>query len=96
MKKNKTYSWSSTQVDEDLALLENMIFLVQLDKLERCTSAVTLLLGKLVPFVETTFSVLYWLSIWEYPPRCDKPYLLLNGHDCGLSVKALPAASTVL
>lgn len=53
-----TYSWRSAKIQQDLALLEEPILLVQLDEFEGRTGSVPFLLGKLVPFVETTLSVL--------------------------------------
>jgi len=53
-----THSRRSAKIDEDFALLQDMVLLVQLDKLEGCTSAVALFLCELVPLVETTFAVL--------------------------------------
>lgn len=53
----KTYSRRSTQIQQDLALLQESIFLVQLDQLESSSGAVSLLLGQLVPLVETAFSM---------------------------------------
>jgi len=48
---------SSAKIEHDLALLEEAIFLVELDQLESSTSSVSLLLGEFVPLVETTFAV---------------------------------------
>ena len=54
----QTHAWRSTEVDEHLALLEKAILLVELHELERCTRAVALFLGELVPLVQTAFAVL--------------------------------------
>lgn len=48
---------SGAKIEHDLALLEEAIFLVELNQLESSTSSVTLLLGEFVPLVETTFAV---------------------------------------
>lgn len=53
-----TYTRGGTEIQQDLALLEEAIFLVELDQLEGGTGAVSLLLCELVPLVETTLSVL--------------------------------------
>jgi hypothetical protein len=55
---SETYSGRSAEIEHDLALLEEAIFLVELDQLEGGTRAVSLLLGKLVPLVETALAVL--------------------------------------
>lgn len=69
-----TYPWRSTEIQQNLALLEEPILLVELDQLERGSGSVAFLLGKLVPFVKTTLSVLlldrhgkYGGAAW---PRC--------------------------
>ena len=54
----KTHPWRGAKIDKDLALLEEAIFLVQLHELERRTGTITLLLGELVPLVETALAVL--------------------------------------
>lgn len=54
----RTYTWGGAKIQQDLALLEEAIFLVELDQLEGGTSSVTLFFGELVPLVKTTFSVL--------------------------------------
>lgn len=54
----RTYTWRSAEIQQDLALLEEAIFLVELNELEGSTGSVTFLLGELVPFVKTTLSVL--------------------------------------
>lgn len=54
----ETYTWSGAKIQKDLALLEEAIFLVELNQLESGTGSVAFLLGKLVPLVKTTFSVL--------------------------------------
>lgn len=56
--KGLTYTRGSTKIQQDLALLEEAIFLVELDQLEGGTGAVPLLLCELVPLVETTLSML--------------------------------------
>lgn len=53
-----TYPGSGTQIQQDLTLLEEAIFLVELDELEGGTGSVSLLLRKLVPLIKTTLSVL--------------------------------------
>lgn len=53
----ETYTWSGAKIQKDLALLEETIFLVELDQLEGGTGSVALLFGELVPLVKTTFSV---------------------------------------
>ena len=53
-----TYTWRSAKIDEDLALLKEAIFLVELDKLKGSSGSVALLLGQLIPFVETALAVL--------------------------------------
>jgi hypothetical protein len=53
-----TYTRRSTQIDQDLTLLQESILLVQLNKLESSTRSVALLLGQPIPFIQTTFSVL--------------------------------------
>jgi len=55
---SKTYSGGGAKIEHDLALLEEAIFLVELDQLEGGTGAVPLLLGELVPLVETALAVL--------------------------------------
>jgi hypothetical protein len=55
---SRTYSGRRAEIQHDLALLEEAIFLVELDQLEGGTRAVSLLLGELVPLVETAFAVL--------------------------------------
>lgn len=55
---NITYTWRGAEIQEDLALLEEAIFLVQLDQLEGGTGAVSLFLCELIPLVETALSVL--------------------------------------
>lgn len=70
----RTYTGSGTKIQQDLALLEETIFLVELDQLEGGTSAVSLLFGKLVPLIKTTFSVLLLdrhgeLLRWEGGPK---------------------------
>lgn len=57
-----THTWRSTQIDQDLTLLEESILLVQLNQLERSSGPVTLLFRKPVPFIQTTFSVLEGVS----------------------------------
>lgn len=52
----------SAQIDQDLALLEEVVLLVELDQLEGGTGAVALLLGQLIPLVETAFSMLRIVS----------------------------------
>jgi len=47
-----------TQIDKTSRLLEEAIFLVQLDQLEGGTSAVALLFGEMVVFIQTRFRVL--------------------------------------
>ena len=53
-----TYSRRGAEIDEHLALLQKVKLLVQLDELEGGTSAIALLFGELVPFVDSTFPVL--------------------------------------
>jgi hypothetical protein len=53
-----TYSGRGAEIDEDLALLQKVKLLVQLDELEGSTRAIALLFGELVPFVDSTFPVL--------------------------------------
>jgi hypothetical protein len=47
-----------TQIDKTSRLLEETIFLVQLDQLEGGTSAVTLLFGEMVVLIQTRLRVL--------------------------------------
>ena len=56
--KKETYSGRRAEIEHDLALLEEAILLVELDQLEGGTRAVSLLLGELVPLVETALAVL--------------------------------------
>ena len=53
-----TYTRSSTEIKQDLALLQKSILLVQLNQLEGSTRPVTLFLGQAIPFIQTTFSML--------------------------------------
>lgn len=52
-----TYTGRSAKIESDLALLEEAILLVELDQLEGGTGTITLLLGKLVPLVQTALAV---------------------------------------
>jgi hypothetical protein len=54
----RTYPWRCAEIQRDPALLEEAILLVELNELEGGTSAVPLLLGELVPLVETALAVL--------------------------------------
>jgi hypothetical protein len=51
-------AWRSTEIDYDLGPLQEVVFAIELDQLERRTGAVALFFGELVPFVETAFAVL--------------------------------------
>jgi hypothetical protein len=53
-----TYSRGSAKINEDFAFLQKVKFLVQLNDFEGGTSTVSLLFGKLVPFVQAAFAVL--------------------------------------
>jgi hypothetical protein len=53
-----THTWGRAKIQEDLALLQKAIFLVQLNELEGGSGSVALLLGKLVPLVQATLAVL--------------------------------------
>lgn len=53
-----THSWGGAKIQQDFALLEEAIFLVELDELEGGTGSVSLFFRKLVPLVKTTLSVL--------------------------------------
>lgn len=60
----------SAQIYQDLALLQEIVLLVQLDQLEGGAGAVTLLLGQFIPLVETAFSMLRivsasLISVWR-------------------------------
>lgn len=52
-----TYTGRSAKIEGDLALLEEAILLVKLDQLEGGTGTITLLLGKLIPLVQTALAV---------------------------------------
>lgn len=52
-----TYSGCSAKIDQDLALLEEAILLIQLNKLEGGTGTITLLFCKLIPFIQTAFAM---------------------------------------
>jgi hypothetical protein len=54
----RAYSRRGAEVDEDLALFEEVELLVQLDELEGGASAVALLFGELIPLVDSAFAVL--------------------------------------
>ena len=53
-----TYPWRRAKIEHDLTLLEEAILLVELDQLEGGTRTISLLLGELVPLVETALAVL--------------------------------------
>jgi hypothetical protein len=54
----RTYTGRGAEIEHDLALLEEAIFLVELDQLEGGSGTVPLFLGELVPLVETALAVL--------------------------------------
>jgi hypothetical protein len=54
----RAYSRRGAEVDEDLALFEEVELLIQLDELEGGASAVALLFGELIPLVDSAFAVL--------------------------------------
>lgn len=56
-KADGSYTGGSTQIQQDLALLQEAILLVQLDDLEGSTGTITLLLGQFVPLIQTAFAV---------------------------------------
>lgn len=60
-----TYTGRRAKIDEDLALLQETILLVELDQLERRSSSVSLFLRKAIPLIQTTFTVLVVVS-----PNC--------------------------
>lgn len=53
-----THTRSGAKIQQDLALFQEAIFFVQLNKLEGSSGTITLFLGKLVPFIQTAFAVL--------------------------------------
>lgn len=61
-KRSGPYSRCSTEIEQDLALLQEVVFPVQLDEFERGPGSVALFLRKLVPFVEPAFAVLF--GVW--------------------------------
>lgn len=57
-RRTTTYTGRGAQIEHDLALLEEAIFLVELDQLEGGSGTIPLFLGELVPLVETALAVL--------------------------------------
>lgn len=55
-----TYTGCSAKIQQNLALFQKSILLVQLDKLERSTGAVSLLLGETIPLIQTSLTMLFW------------------------------------
>jgi hypothetical protein len=53
---DKTYTRRGAKVQNDLALLEEAILLVELDKLESSSSTISFLFRKSVELVQTTFT----------------------------------------
>lgn len=62
MRDTGTYTWCGAKIQQDFAILQDAIFLVQLHKLERSSGSVTLLLRKPVPFIQSAFSMLVGVS----------------------------------
>lgn len=89
-----TYSWRSAKIQQDLALLEKSILLVQLDQLEGSSGSVPFLLGKLVPFVETTLSVLlldrHGRKRLAARPKCKMVECVAEGRAIGRSTIVSP------
>jgi len=50
----KPSSWGSAQIDKDLGPLEEVVFFVKLDQLERRTGTITLFLGHVVVLIQTS------------------------------------------
>lgn len=48
-------SWGSTQIDEDLGSLQEVVLFVELDQLERRTGTITLFLGHVVVLIQTPY-----------------------------------------
>lgn len=55
----KTYTWRGAKIQQDFALFQESILLVQLNQLEGGTSTVAFFFGKFVPLVQTAFAVLF-------------------------------------
>jgi hypothetical protein len=82
MEQVETYSWSGTQVNEHLALLQKVVLLIQLDQLEGSSGSIALLLGQTIVLIETAFAMLLVVSalfvlVSQY---CSVSYLLLDSH----------------
>lgn len=66
---SSTHTRCRAKIQKDLALLQEAIFLVQLDELKGCSSSVPFLFGELIPFVETALAVFllgtHCEKLWE-------------------------------
>jgi hypothetical protein len=54
----RTYPGCSTKIQQDFALLQETVFLVQLDQFEGSSGSVSLFFGQFVPLIQTTLAML--------------------------------------